>query len=114
MAPPTAFAEFVVELLEPFGGVGARRMFGGVGLFRDGVMFSLIADDTLFLKADDENRPRFEAAGMGRFVYRRAGGDVALSYYAAPPHLFDDAEELCVWARDAYQAALRARPQRHR
>lgn len=114
MAPPTAFAEFVVELLEPFGGVGARRMFGGVGLFRDGVMFSLIADDTLFLKADDENRPRFEAAGMGPFVYRREGRDVALSYYAAPPHLFDDAEELCAWARDAYQAALRARPQRHR
>ncbi len=114
MAPPTAFAEFVVELLEPFGGVGARRMFGGVGLFRDGMMFGLIAADTLYLKADDETRPDFDAAGMGPFVYRRAGRDVALSYYEAPPHLFDDADELCAWARDAHQAALRARPQRHR
>ena len=114
MERPSEFVDFVIDILAPLGGVGARRMFGGHGLFRDGVMFGLIADDTLYIKADDENRPRFEAAGMGPFVYCRAGRDVALSYYEAPPDLFDDADELCAWARDAHQAALRARPQRHR
>lgn len=108
MARQSEFAEFVAELLEPFGGVSVRGMFGGFGLFRDGVMFGLIADVALYLKADDENGADFDAAGMGAFVYRRNGRDVALSYREAPSELFDDSDELVAWARRAHRAALRA------
>ena len=122
MEPTAGFAEFVLDLLAPVGGVSARRMFGGVGLFRNGVMFALIDDDTLYMKVDDHNRTGYQAAGMGPFTYRRegrascrgsrrkrkAGREVALSYYEAPPELFDDADLLCDWARSAHQAAVRA------
>ena len=108
MEPTAGFAEFVLDLLAPVGGVSARRMFGGVGLFRNGVMFALIDDDTLYMKVDDHNRTGYQAAGMGPFTYRREGREVALSYYEAPPELFDDADLLCDWARSAHQAAVRA------
>ena len=84
-----------------------RRMFGGAGLCRDGLMFALIADDTLYLKVDDRNRPDFEAEGMTPFSYQRKGETAALkSYYEAPPELADDAEAFSAWARKAITAAL--------
>ena len=109
MEPPTGFTDFVLELLEPLGGVTARRMFGGGGLFRDGLMFAIIDDDTLFMKVDDGNRPAFEAASARPFTYRRNKRTIAMSYYEAPPGLFDDGDEFCAWARAACEAALRAR-----
>ncbi len=105
----TAYADFVLEQLEPLGGVGARRMFGGVGLFRDGLMFGLIATDTLYLKVDDMTRGDYEAAGAGPFLYVREGREIALSYYEAPAELFDDPDELSDWARRAFEAAMRAK-----
>ena len=108
MADP-AYADFVLEQLEPLGGVSARRMFGGVGLFRDGLMFGIIAADTLYLKVDDGNRADYEAANAGPFLYTREGREVALSYYEAPAELFDDPDELSDWARRAFEAAIRAK-----
>ena len=105
----TAYADFVLEQLEPLGGVGARRMFGGVGLFRDGLMFGLIAADTLYLKVDDETRGDYQAAGAGPFLYTRKGREIALSYYEAPAEMFDDPDVLSAWARRACEAAMRAK-----
>ncbi len=108
MPRQSEFLDMVLELLEPLGGVTARRMFGGLGLFRDGRMFGLMADDTLYLKSDDVNRPDFEAAGVGPFTYTRKGRDIALSYHETPAELFDDGDALCDWARAACDAALRS------
>lgn len=61
MAAGDAFLAHVLELLDGLGAVGARRMFGGYGLYRNDVMFALIADDTLYFKVDEHNRAEFEA-----------------------------------------------------
>jgi DNA transformation protein len=58
---------YVLEQLEPLGGITHARMFGGVGLRRHGLFFALIADDGLYLKTDAVNRPDFEAAGCEPF-----------------------------------------------
>ena len=50
MAQSSEFVEFVLESLQPLRGVGARRMFGGWGIYKDGVMFALIAYDTLYFQ----------------------------------------------------------------
>ncbi|HKF73671.1 MAG TPA: TfoX/Sxy family protein [Stellaceae bacterium] len=63
----------VLDMLRDWGGVSARRMFSGYGLFRQGAMFGLIARDTLYLRVDDRNRPEFAAAGSRVFSYRRGG-----------------------------------------
>ena len=63
MTVKNEFVQYVLELLEPLDGVSAKAMFGGFGIYRRGVMVALIADEMLYLKADDINRPDFEAAG---------------------------------------------------
>ncbi len=84
------FADFVVELMQPWRPVTARRMFGGHGIYHAGLMFALISDGTLYLKVDDESRGAFEAAGLLPFVYEAKGRRVALSYHRAPDAMLDE------------------------
>jgi DNA transformation protein len=115
MAKSSEFVDFVLECLQPLRGVSARRMFGGSGIYKDGVMFALIAHDTLYLKVDDGNRAAYEAAGLPYFTYADKGKPIRMPYCEAPPEGFDDPEILCAWARDAFAAALRAKtPKRRR
>ena len=84
-------------------------MFGGHGVYLDGLMFALIASDTLYLKVDDGNRDRYEALGIMSF---RPSADrpMTMSYYPPPEDVFEDEEMLADWARAAFEAALRGRP----
>ena len=104
----SGFVEFILEVLQPWRPVAVKRMFGGHGLYHAGVMFALIADGQLYLKADDESRPDFEAAGLTPFVYEAKGRRVSLSYHRAPDAMLDDAEVAREWAERGWQAALRA------
>ena len=103
------FVEHVLELLAPSGNVAARRMFGGFGIYRDGLMFALVADDVLYLKADGANRGEFEAAGAEPFTYRARRKQVILSYWRAPDEALESGTTMLAWARSAYAAALRAK-----
>lgn len=103
------YVEFVRELLEPFGEVRARRMFGGYGLYHQDLMFGLIADDALYLKADQQSAHWFRERGLGPFEYMKKGKPTRLSYYAAPDEMFDDPDEAVRWATRAFDAARRQR-----
>ena len=106
----SGFVEHVIDLLHDFGGVSARRMFGGYGLYRRGVMFALVFEDVLYLKVDQINRPDFIAAGMEPFTYEHnSAKTVEMPYWQAPSELFDDAEAMVHWADRAFGAALRSR-----
>ena len=101
--------EYRDYVLGPLGRVQARPMFGGAGLFRDGLMFGLITRrDILYFKTDDQNRGEYEAAGMGPFMPYENRPTV-MSYHEVPAHLLEDAEEIAEWAGRAFAAALRAR-----
>jgi len=96
------------EHLAPLGPIQVRRMFGGAGVFLDGLMFGLVSDGVLYLKVDDRNRPVFEAEGLGPFVYEKLGKPATLtSYRQAPERLLDEPDEMLAWARDALAAARR-------
>lgn len=84
-----------------------RRMFGGHGVFRNGLMFALIADDALYFKADDETVAAFEEAGSEPFTYMRRGKPARLRYYSAPEAALEDPDELCRWMDLAAGAAIR-------
>lgn len=101
------FIPFVQELLEGWGSVSARRMFGGHGLYHEGLMFAIVMDQQLYLKADAHNRPDFEALGLSPFTYPMKGKTVALSYWSAPDAIFDEPAEAVRWARSAWEAAAR-------
>ena len=109
----------VLDMLGDWGGVSARRMFSGYGVFRQGAMFGLIARDTFYLRVDDRNRPDFAAAGSRVFTYRRQTREVELrGYMECPPDILEDAEEMLRWAKSAASAALAALaekpPSKHR
>ena len=101
------FIPFVQELLQGWGRVSARRMFGGHGLYCEGLMFAIVMDNRLYLKADDLNRPDFEALDLAPFTYAMKGKTVALSYWSAPDAIFDEPTEAVRWARSAWDAAAR-------
>lgn len=103
------FADYIKDQLADFGPVTIRKMFGGAGIYRDGLMFALIADEVIYLKTDDTNRPDFDAEGLGPFVYAtRDGKNTIMSYRRAPERCMDDPAEMAEWARKAHAAALRA------
>jgi DNA transformation protein len=108
VASRSEFAGLVEELLQAVGPVEVRAMFGGHGVFLDGVMFGLIADDELYLKVDDANRVLFADAGLEAFVYRSAGRLVTMGYHRAPDVL-EDWERLEPWVVSAIDASRRAK-----
>jgi DNA transformation protein len=109
MPKSSEFVEHVVESLRGFGAVEARSMFGGWGLYHEGLFFALVADDVLYLKADDENRAEFDARGLEPWVFApKHGQRIVTQYRQAPEEGFEDAAVMAKWARSGYGAALRA------
>jgi DNA transformation protein and related proteins len=103
---------FLADTLAPLGHITARRMFGGAGVYCDGVIFGLIVEDVLYLKADAASARDFEAEGMGPFTYETSsGGRSVMSYWRAPERLFDDADEFVAWARTALAVSHAAKDQ---
>jgi DNA transformation protein and related proteins len=105
-------AAFIHELFAPFGPVTVRRMFGGAGVWSHGLMFALVFDGALFLRVDDTSIPDFEREGSAPFVYTRAKssgrvGRASLSYWRLPERLYDEPEELAIWAGRARAIAER-------
>jgi DNA transformation protein len=101
------FKSFVLDQLDELGDVTPRSMFGGVGLYRAGIFFGLLAADVLYLKVDDANRPDYERAGAKPFKpYPNRSG--TMQYYAVPLEILESAPELVMWARRAVGAADRA------
>jgi DNA transformation protein and related proteins len=105
----SADREFLEELFEPVGRVAFRRMFGGLGIFRDGLMFGLVAGEVVHLKVDGSTRAAFEAEGCEPFSYATKDGRRTLtSYWRLPERLLDEPDELRQWALDAVETAKRA------
>ena len=81
MPVSASFRAFVLDQLRrAVRGIRARSMFGGVGIYAGDLFFALIADDTLYFKVDDSNRPDFVAQGMRPFMPYGEEGEV-MQYY---------------------------------
>lgn len=113
MAVSDGYKAFLADLLSGFGPVQIRNMFGGAGVYAGGVMFAILVDDTLYLKADETSAEAFAAEGKGPFTYRPKGrSPVAMSYWEVPERLLDDPDELVAWAHRAREVALTAKATR--
>ncbi len=102
------YLQYVLEQLAGLRGAVSRRMFGGAGLYHDELFFGLIASDTLYFRVDDDNRPDYEALGMGRFRPYEDKPTLSFNYYEVPAHVLENADELVVWARRSLRAAAAA------
>jgi DNA transformation protein len=103
------YRDFVLEQLAAAGRVTPRAMFGGVGLYLDGLFFALIDDDTLYFKADAATSRRYAQAGSRPFCPDRSRPEQAMGYWQVPAEVLEDPEALTDWAREAMGVALSKR-----
>jgi len=109
MVKESALLEYLLDQLESLGGVQSRIMFGGHSIFIHGLMIGFVDQETLYLKADDINRPPFEKEGMRPFTYAtKRGKRIALGYWEAPPAVIEEPDELQHWVKEAFAAARRS------
>jgi DNA transformation protein and related proteins len=115
MAVSNDYLSYVLEQLAGLGELASRRMFGGAGLYSGEFFFGLIADDVLYLRADDANRGDFRARGMAQFRPYAERPQLSMNYYETPAEVLEDRAQLLEWARRSVAAAMRApRPQPRR
>ena len=115
MVASDRFADFLRDQLAPLGRIAMRRMFGKTGVFCDGFMLGMVRDNTLYFRVDDDNRAAFkEAESFPPLDYQKKGGTIDLSFWRAPERLFDEPDELVIWARAALAAARRVAAKRER
>lgn len=108
-----------IRLLEEFGEVKARSMFGGFGIFIENTMFALVVNDLLHIRADDTSLPDFNNAGFSPYIYEKKGFPVVTKYYALPTELWEEPQKILDIARTAFlnaktekQSQQTAKPQR--
>lgn len=107
MAVSADFLEFACEVFCDLGAVRARRMFGGAGLYAHDVMFALVANDVIYLKAEGALADDLEAQGCERFLFTPKSGEAApMNYRRLPESALDDPGEAAVWGRRALDLAL--------
>jgi DNA transformation protein len=108
MAAKNAYVEWIAEWLSPLGEITSRSMMGGHVLYCNGIVFALVADGTLYLKADAETRPKFQALGLKAFQpFPDKPG--TMSYCTPPPEFFEDADVMKEWGREAVAVGMRAK-----
>lgn len=111
MASKKEYLDFVVEWLSPLGEIASRSMMGGYVLYCGGTVFALLADNTLYLKADDVTRPRFQAVGLKPFQpFPDQPG--TMQYYPPPAEFFEDSDVMGEWGRAAVECGRRAQAKR--
>lgn len=103
MAVNKDFLNFVIDQLSEFGEVETKNMFGGVGIFKEGLMFAKIGGDVFRLKVDDTNKADFEAKGMKPFYSEKK--KKGMPYWEVPQDVLEDKSELAAWATKAFNVA---------
>jgi DNA transformation protein len=101
-----SFIEYALDQLRGLGATEARPMFGGHGIYHDGVFFAIVSDDRLYFKTDEETREAYRAQGMGPF--RPSEKQTLKSYYEVPADVLEDDEALAEWAKGAVRVAREA------
>lgn len=104
------FLQYILEdLLGEVSEISSRKMFGGVGLYKNGIICGMIIDDTLYFKVDESNKPQYQKHNSKPFSYSHHGKTVAMSYWEVPADIMDDKDTLQEWLEVSYQISKNRR-----
>ena len=103
------FVEYIIgDQLGEFHGMSSRAMFGGFGIYREGIIIGIVVSDELYLKVDETNRAKYEAMGSAPFEYEKKDGKrMSMSYWKIPAEVIEDRERLCELANNSYEINLK-------
>lgn len=105
MAVNEEFLVYISDQLSEFGDIESKKMFGGVGFFKDGIMFAMIGYGAFRLKVDDTNRNDFIKKGMKPF--ESSSKKKGMPYWEVPAEVIEDKKELMKWCSKAFEVAVR-------
>lgn len=108
------FSQIVIEHLSPFGSITARKMFGGYGVYKDGIIIGMITNDELYLKASVTTEPYFQSFGSHPFIYEGKDKPVKMSYWKVVPTVWNLHEELQKWVSMAHETSLASHAKKKR
>lgn len=104
------YTNYILDLLLPLGNIKARKMFGGFGIYKNGIFFALVANNILYFKVDDENKTNYAQYGSKPFSYINKNNKlVSMSYWEVPIDILENRDKLEEWVDNAVQAAKRAK-----
>jgi DNA transformation protein len=106
MAISEEYLQYVLDQLDQLGPVISKKMFGGVGLFHQGLMFALISKNLLYFKVDDSNRQQYEERGLTPFQ-PFSHKPMVMPYYPVPADILEDPEHCAEWAQQSFAIALK-------
>ena len=103
-----SFHEFVIgDLLADIPDIMSRAMFGGFGLYKNGIIFAIIADGALYFKVNETNKSEYEKYGSKPFTYKMPTGKLyEMSYWLLPEEIMEDREELSAWVSTSVAASI--------
>ncbi|NNE15994.1 MAG: TfoX/Sxy family protein [Saprospiraceae bacterium] len=107
MAINQSYLDYITDQLSVFGNFETKKMFGGIGFFREGKMFAMIGGDTFRLKVDDDNKQDYIDNGMKPYVSK--GKKKGMPYWEVPTSVIEDKKALSEWASKSYAAAVKAK-----
>lgn len=106
----SGYANYILDLLLPLGNMKARKMFGGFGIYKNGIFFALIINNILYFKVDDTNQSDYESFGSKPFTYTNKNEKlVSMSYWEVPIDILENHDAIAKWVEKAVQAAQLAK-----
>jgi DNA transformation protein len=100
------YLAYILEQLAGLPAVRPNRMFGGVGLYSDGIFFGLIDDDTLYFKTGPANVADYLSRNMPKFMPFPDKTGAVMGYHQVPADVIEEPELLVQWARTSVSVAL--------
>ena len=95
MKKDTSYHDFVVyDLMGKLPEISSRPMMGGWCIYSQGIPFSVIISNQVYLKAKGDLAEKLASLGWKKFKYEKKGGKViSMSYWQVPDELIDNQEK---------------------
>jgi len=106
---PREYTAFIIDTLNDFGPLTTRAMFGGIGLYKDALIFGFVVGETLYFKVDNSNRSDYEAYDSSPFTYHLKDKIGTMSYWNVPTDVIEDPDQLTEWAQKAYAVSIQSK-----
>ena len=110
----TSYTKFILELLSPYGSFTARSMFGGYGIYMNGIIVAIIANDELYFKVDSTNQQQYEELDSTPFSYKTKGKKAVMSYWKVPIEILEEEKQLEKWIEQSFEISLKNKQNKKR
>ncbi|MDW8846574.1 TfoX/Sxy family DNA transformation protein [Erwinia sp. MMLR14_017] len=102
------------QQLSALGEINSRSQFGGYSLSVQSVVFALVSEGELYLRACEEVRPYIIEHNMKPLLFTKRGIPVELEYYRVDEPLWQKPEELIALSQKCLQGAAQERAKQNK